>query len=890
MCKIFTREKIQGKLAQKLLSIVVSLSLMASMAPGKMAQAAEPTTFVSTAYANHWGRSDLRSYMNGVAKGNGTSPMDTTGHARQTSGYYESRFSDAEFGLVQPFTYKTNVLNSSEEATAVYETSDRFWLPSANHGSGNDQVTSWGAEDISANAQYSKNTAADKARIIPISYWSYGALSNSWLRSPYFNNDDHALEAERGSRVNDYNVGNDLALAAACKINLTSVIFASAASAVNLVAAGGAQKIEIASSTAFGKKTSSNLPDYGMYLKTASGKTFTANSVSIWGTNLTVNYTGGEAGQYVVVQAFKEDSLTAGTTGYAAAKQLEAGQTSAIIDVTNWGISSLNGYTVKVWMEDPTGSLAKATLPTTFLGTSKTESGAVQNGRVFAMKADLQCSWGSFANTTDLVGEGATNQKIYFGSNNGNPLEFWIAGRETAANGGAIDKDGDIMTLYQAKSVETKQFNASSNNYDVAGKPAVTLQLAENQTALYTGSGASYPAEQITFKQGDADQDKTNLKWLHRAPGTEVWTAGMPTFRGSYELRCYAEGTDNYERTYSAVVNFTATKDIPTASDFTFTPPENLTYDGEPKEATVTVNPGITGMGEITALHYYDSNGNILDSPPVNVGTYTVAIDVAAGDPYTEITGLTDESWTFTINSGTDGEGDSQNSHPDWGEREVHGGITHYVNAEGMTSVEISPENTDANGIVWLREESEGTAAWYGIDNSANTFASGSRFYVQWLNTAEHPEAFADIDEETRQQVEENRGWLFRIGVIAPDGTRYSTLSNPVNVYVQIGDDWDKTDLQGFYIQQGADETVEVSYVEGWPYPEGTDEFGVMQLNHFSPYFIYDKDTEKEQSALNSAKTGDDLTYVTISGLGLVMTLALGLMLNSKAKKKKSYM
>ncbi len=192
--------------------------------------------------------------------------------------------------------------------------------------------------------------------------------------------------------------------------------------------------------------------------------------------------------------------------------------------------------------------------------------------------------------------------------------------------------------------------------------------------------------------------------------------------------------------------------------------------------------------------------------------------------------------------------GDSQNSHPEWGEREIHGGIIHYVNAEGMTSVEISAENTDANGIVWLREESEGTAAWYGVDNSASTFESGSRFYVQWLNTTEHPEAFADIDEETRQQVEENRGWLFKIGVIAPDGTRYSTLSNPVNVYVQIGDDWDKGDLQGFYIQQGADENVEVSYVEGWPYPEGTDEFGVMQLNHFSPYFIYDKDEAKSQN------------------------------------------
>lgn len=879
MCKIFTREKIQGKVEHKLLSIVVSLSLMASMAPGKMVQAAEPTTFVSTAYANHWGRSDLRLYMNGVAKGSDTSPMDTTGHARQTSGYYESRFSDAEFGLVQPFTYKTNVLNSSEESTAVYETSDRFWLPSANHGSGNDQVTSWGAEDISANAQYSKNTAADKSRIIPISYWSYGALSNSWLRSPYFNNDDHALEAERGSRVNDYNVGNDLALAAALKINLTSVIFASAVSAASIARDSGAKKIEIAGSENFGKKAPAALPGYGMYLKTQSDKDFTATSISLSGNNLTVGYTGGESGQYVVIQAFKDDSLTNGTMGYAAAQQLGTGQTSATIDVTSWGIGSLDGYTVKVWMEDNTGSLAKATLPVTLYGTN-------ENHRVFAMKEDLQCSWGSLANATDLVGEGATNQKIIFGG-----MEFWVAGRETAANGGAIDKDGDIMTLYQAKSVETKQFNVSSNNYDVAGKPAVILQLAEDQTAQYTSSGASYPAEQITFKQGDADQDKTTLKWLHRESGAEVWFDGMPTNIGNYELRCYAEGTDNYERTYSNVVNFTATKDIPTASDFTFTPPENLTYDGEPKEATVTVNPGITGMGEITAVHYYDSDGNLLDNPPTEVGIYTVTIDVADGDPYTAVSGLTDATWSFEITPAPEEPwtpDDGTNQHPDWGEQEIHGGIAHYVSADGTTSVEISAENTDANGIVWLREESEGTAAWYGIDNSANTFASGSRFYVQWLNTAEHPEAFADIDEETRQQVEGNRGWLFRIGVIAPDGTRYSTLSNPVKVYVQIGDDWDKSDLQGFYVQQGADENVEVSYVEGWPYPEGTDEFGVMQLNHFSPYFIYDKDIEKEQSALNSAETGDELTYVTISGLGLVMTLALGLMLNSKTNKKKS--
>ena len=257
--------------------------------------------------------------------------------------------------------------------------------------------------------------------------------------------------------------------------------------------------------------------------------------------------------------------------------------------------------------------------------------------------------------------------------------------------------------------------------------------------------------------------------------------------------------------------------------------------------------------------------------------------DVEPGSPETSITPTDTDS-----DDSTDTTESSTNPHPDWGEQETHSGITHYVSADGTTSVEISAENADSNGIIWLREESEGTAAWYGIDNSAGTFESGSRFYVQWLNTADHPETFADIDEEIRQQVEENRGWLFRIGVIAPDGTRYTTLSNPVKVYVQIGDDWDKDDLRAYYIQQGADENVEVTYVENLPYPEATGEFGVMTLNHFSPYFIYDADTEAAQSALKSAKTGDELTYTTISGLGLIMTLALGLMLNSRMHKKKS--
>ena len=1299
-----------NKIAQKLLSIGVSASLMLAMVPNNGAFAAEPDKFVTSAYANHWGRSDLRSYMIGVGKEANTLPLNTTHKERQKSGYYESQFSNAEYGLVQPFKYSTNVLDSEANANAVYETTDKFWLPSGNRT--NDQIISWGSDDISAKAQYEKSTTNDTDCIIPISYWSYGASTISRLRSPYFAEDEVALGASRGYYVSSFNVIFSYALAAAFKINLESVIFASAASAASFATEGGAKKLEILGSSDFGKKTTSSLPSYGMYLKTGSGETFTPTTLTYnsGAKTVTVNYSGGVAGQYVVVHAFKADDLTNGTASYVAAKKLEAGQSLTTIDVSAWGLSSLDDYTIKVWMEDGSGSLAKATAPVTFYGTSSgisNNGNEIKNARVFAMKEDLQCSWGTLESADALVGSNPTNQKIYFGTKDGEPLEFWIAGREDKANGGEIGSNGKIMTLYQAKSVETRQFNPrSAYNTD---KNAITLQLADNQSVGYTGEQIKYPNNEITFKKGTDDLDRTALQWQHRTPGATAWTAGMPTDLGNYEIRCYAEGTENYERTYSAVVNFTVKK-TPAATDFDFTPPTNLTYDGNQKTATVKAKDSITGMGTIT-VKYYDSDGSQLDSAPTNAGTYKVKIDVAAGSNYTSATVESDD-WKFIIgkaepsyqersgvtvntiygqslddltcpntalgaptfvqngtsvplggnwawvpnslsndtvgiqnawakfvptdtnnnfdwnnvnitgdgssakiengvlmakvtvniqalpmkvdtivlspnefiyngtdrkpeikvknngteltdgtdyeidwpssdykNAGTkdikikfkgnyasdsngddvadnpnngikvsyeikkagltpeitaenkyyDGKNDAtvsvtfkdsnnnevalgkdmdytvsaafndknvgtgktvegtislkntnytfknidgeptntmnfkfdnaeiqrskitvtannqtkmegeadpeltytaegligteklegqlerapgsevgtyeitqgtlttennpnydiafvpgtftitensvpvepenpsdkptpdepenpseepEDAHPDWGDQEIHAGIKHYVNAEGMTSVEVTE-----NGIIWLREESydpnlgRNTAAWYGLDNTSGIFKKGSRFYVQWLNEREHPDAFENIDEETRAEIDSNRGWLFKVGVIAPDGRRYEKLSEEVDLYVQIGDDWDKEDLEGFYITLENDESVPVRYGTT-TYSEGTDEFGIMSLSHFSPYFIYDKLTDEEKSAFDelsdkekaqldaaakeladqqgktaeasetsnneSTKTGDEITYFTVSGLGLIMTLALGLMLNSKINKKKS--
>ena len=52
-------------------------------------------------------------------------------------------------------------------------------------------------------------------------------------------------------------------------------------------------------------------------------------------------------------------------------------------------------------------------------------------------------------------------------------------------------------------------------------------------------------------------------------------------------------------------------KGTPTASDFTFTPPGSLAYDGQPKTASVT---GKTGMGDIT-LDYYSGSTKLSGAP-----------------------------------------------------------------------------------------------------------------------------------------------------------------------------------------------------------------------------------------------------------------------------------
>ena len=80
------------------------------------------------------------------------------------------------------------------------------------------------------------------------------------------------------------------------------------------------------------------------------------------------------------------------------------------------------------------------------------------------------------------------------------------------------------------------------------------------------------------------------------------------------------------------------------ASDFQFEAPQSLIYDGKAKEAEISKKDGIS-CGDITVEYYQDGK----KVTPVNAGTYTVKINVAENDNYLAASGLTDSSWTFTI-------------------------------------------------------------------------------------------------------------------------------------------------------------------------------------------------------------------------------------------------
>ena len=186
-----------------------------------------------------------------------------------------------------------------------------------------------------------------------------------------------------------------------------------------------------------------------------------------------------------------------------------------------------------------------------------------------------------------------------------------------------------------------------------------------------------------------------------------------------------------------------------------------------------------------------------------------------------------------------------------WGKLKINNGIENWVDDSegGKTSAMIM-----GPGITWLKEESDGTYAWYGIENPLKedgtyVFENGSRFWVKWINqnNSEWNYYYNQLDEEHKRKVEDNNLWIFLVGVTAPDGTEYTNLGATVPFYVELGQDWDVNDINAVFIANNSDEKIYYSF-KNLDFPAGNGTFARLELKHFSPYAIYDSLTLEEQN------------------------------------------
>ncbi|MCR5790658.1 MAG: Ig-like domain-containing protein [Lachnospiraceae bacterium] len=92
----------------------------------------------------------------------------------------------------------------------------------------------------------------------------------------------------------------------------------------------------------------------------------------------------------------------------------------------------------------------------------------------------------------------------------------------------------------------------------------------------------------------------------------------------------------------------------PETTDFTYTGPTALVYDGSDKTATVEVKEGVYCMGEITVHYYSDSSRSEEVTETKNAGTYYVGITTAEGERYNATSSvLYDTNWSFTVTKST---------------------------------------------------------------------------------------------------------------------------------------------------------------------------------------------------------------------------------------------
>ena len=338
-------------------------------------------TSITEVFQNHYGASDLRVALKGMADGSNT-----------------SYFTTAEQGLMNATTVTTNDTKNG----VTYTTTDKLYALAAD-GYGSSHTTI-------------KAGSGDSTVLAMNIYWSNG--SRFWLRSPYGYGDGGALFASPGVYVDGRIVSSANAVQPASNLNLSSVLFASAAKATS---SSPAELGTIASGKAMTLRFDGTGKDIGTV-------TYNATTGDIKAAKGTTPHTVS-----LVVQG------NDGTNDWYYSKQIAGPETVNASDIKSALslTSDIDLSACKIWLEITEDNVSYAV---------NAEKEIEKINTTYVTKDELMTAFEPNANGTE------TNYgKLVFGKNSsGTPQEWYILGKDSGVS-------GDNTILFAASPIAKNQ-------------------------------------------------------------------------------------------------------------------------------------------------------------------------------------------------------------------------------------------------------------------------------------------------------------------------------------------------------------------------------------------------------------------------------------------------
>ena len=336
-------------------------------------------TSITEVFPNHYGASDLRVALKGMADGSNT-----------------SYFTTAEQGLMNATTVTTNDTKNG----VTYTTTDKLYALQGDY----------------ANNKKLWAGTSDSTVLAMSSYWNSGSWF--WLRSPSGRDDRFALLAEPSDIVFTRNVSLENAVQPASNLNLSSVLFASAATASS---SSPAELGTIASGTAMTLRLDGTGKNIG--------------TVEYSATTGDINVVRGSTSQPVSLVVQGND----GTQDWFYSKQITGPETINASDIKSALslTSDIDLSACKIWLEITEDNVSYAV---------NAEKEIEKINTTYVTKDELMTAFEPNANGTE------TNYgKLVFGKNSsGTPQEWYILGNDSGVS-------GDNTILFAASPIAKKQ-------------------------------------------------------------------------------------------------------------------------------------------------------------------------------------------------------------------------------------------------------------------------------------------------------------------------------------------------------------------------------------------------------------------------------------------------